>query len=296
VQLVVIITAGNSGDVLSGCLEHHRAIGFDGFIIVHFSSEDETPSLLVRHGREDDVVVIDALASGISPDEAFQQAMQIARDRFGADWTVLLDADERLFVRGRASVKSLLGGIRDQAVVVPRFNAVWADPDEARHIGSKVLTPGELSVAAYPVSVAAEDRVDLAGIPWVLTKIGPKSLIRVVDGYGHTRGGHHGVDQRNNRPLQSASTDQAIVVQLAFTRFERFAAKLRFISSIWVNVRQKLPAAEGWHWDRLARIVGEGPDAVRSEWRRQFMTPEQARALLGREVITKAQDAWGLSP
>ena len=292
-KLVGVVTAGNSSDVLAGCIEHHRAMGVDEFLLVHVHSDDDTAEQMRAMARTPGVRVMFPTL-----DEAFDgtivaSALDLVRSSMSADWIIYIDSDERWLSRGRDLKRDLARATRD-AVTAPRYNVVWPTPEAARHAGRSPLAIDGLPLAAFPVDLGIEDRETLRGAPWVLARIMPKCCIRALPGLDFFAGGHWAVDRATGARVPADTLHDVIVAQLAFTTRERFANKTRFLH--WIRTHHGERARDSdqwaWHWDRLARMLDEGPAAIQAEWERQFLTPAAARELVGREVIIDAARAF----
>jgi hypothetical protein len=284
-RIVAQLTAGNSIEVLDGCIEHHRQAGIDAFVILHVYSEDGTPDRIrelaaTRSGIEAVFCSVPDGVFGIAHD----RTLEIAREKLGADWIVQIDADERWIFRD--------GGFHDlcdtvaAGLTVPRFQTVWPDPDGAAAAGLKPVSPDRLPIAAYPVKVSHTDFESL-GLPFVLTRIGPKCLLRAASQHRFSMGGHHAVGP-NGEGVAEVRPPGVLIAQLPFSSLERFTRKGAFAAHCVREYGSCFDETIGWHWRRWARIYQQGTDALRAEWQRQFLTPGEARQLVGRDVIVNA--------
>jgi hypothetical protein len=305
-RIVALLIVGNSSDILAGCIEHHRAMGVDEFVILHIHSDDDTPDQLEKLARESSSIHpvfashqeaiaghtvfashAEALAGSI-----YESLLDRIRRELRPDWIMRLDCDERWMVKD-GTLKDTLARVSSDTITVPRYNAVWPSDAASREVGRVVLSADVVPVAADPVAVDFPTRHILDVVPWVLTKVGPKSCIRARAEISFDTGGHYGLDQTTRRTITGPCPPDLLIAQLPFTVRERFERKLRTLASLWTVLRKGVPESQGWHWDRLARIHDQGEDAIRTEWQRQFMTPAFARDLVGRDVIRRAVDTFG---
>lgn len=297
VKITACVMAGNSEHLTEGCIRHHRALGVERFIILHMHSEDGTPAVLAALEESgDDVSVIHC-----PPEHRFSQVQQQAfvdqaKRETGADWIIRIDSDERWFVRN-GSLKETLAAIPGScsALQVPRRNIVWPSPeavDFARM--SSVMTLDGLSLALYPIEVPGTADDPLGGIPWVLTKIAPKCVMLNREDLFFGMGGHAVLGgSPYGQPVEPVSHPDILIAQLAFTCRAQFERKLRWMEKWSPNTAAARGAGIAWHWDRLAAIHAQGPEAVEDEWMRQFMTPDQARILVGRDVLVAGSAVFG---
>jgi hypothetical protein len=286
VKLVALILAGNSIEVLDGCIEHHRRLGVDAFAVLHIYSEDETPQRLRElAATHSDVHVIFADQNQILHGTPFRELEAYARLTFAPDWLIQIDCDERWFVR-EGFLKDVLTRSDEPALTVLRYNVVWAAPGEAvaAETAGGSLSLKDLPLAAWPVDVDSNADDPLHGIPWVLTRDSPKTCLRVRDGNTFALGAHRVLDAETSLPVPHRLEPDLLIAQLAFSTFERFERKVRF--ACWCLPRSAhLPRDAGWHWKRLARMSDEGQEALRIEWSQQFLLPIEAFRKVGRAVI-----------
>ena len=292
-NLVALIIAGNSIEVLDGCIEHHRNLGVDAFVVLHIYSEDDTPKRLRELADEhEDIHLIFADPESALHGTPFREAEEYTRKTLDPDWMIQIDCDERWFVRD-GLLKDVLSRARDEALTVRRYNVVWPTPAEAveAHVSAGSLSLDDLPIAAFPVDPLPSKADPLRGVPWVLSRDAPKSCLRVQDRAIFSLGGHFVLDRQTSVRVTHRVEPDLLIAQLAFSTLERFERKVRFAR--WCLPRcAHLPKTAGWHWKRLVRISDEGPEALRAEWARQFLSPEQARNLVGREVIIRGSDVF----
>jgi len=290
-KLVGVVTAGNSSDVLVGCIDHHRAMGVDEFLLVHVYSEDDTPEQMRQLARGPGVRAIFPGMEEVVSGTIVGTALDLVRSSMSADWIVYIDSDERWLSR-RHDLKLDLAQVTCDAAIAPRYNVVWPTTEAARCAGASPLAIDGLPIAAFPVDLRAEDHETLRGVPWVLTRILPKCCIRARPGIGFFAGGHWAVERETGARMPADALQDVLVAQLAFTSRERFQNKTRFLHWIRTHHGERAKNADewGWHWDRLARMAQSHPHEIQAEWERQFLSPAAARALVGREVIIDAAE------
>ena len=294
-RVVGLVTAGNSSDVLAGCIEHHLAQGVDAFAIVHIHSDDDTPEQMRELARRPHVEALFPTLEDILSGRVMGDALDFIRTRMAADWIVYIDSDERWFSRGRSLNQKLAEASRS-AVIAPRYNVVWPTPEAARDSGRSSLPLEGLPLAAFPVGLDAGAPRDLGDAPWVLTRILPKCCIRADPAISFHAGGHWAIDRASGARIADEGLADLLVAQLAFTTRERFEHKARFVQAMRARRPHEVGASShwGWHWDRLAQLVEADSGALEAEWRAQFLSAAEARALAGREVIVDATRAFGL--
>ena len=123
VSFSVLTTMKNEGAFLLEWLAHHKALGFDAFVICTNDCEDPTTDMVLRLQR---MGLVRHHATTYRPTQsiqrrAFRQAMQYDEIR-KADWVYVCDADEFLCSRvGDGSVQALVaaGSPEVEAIAVP---------------------------------------------------------------------------------------------------------------------------------------------------------------------------------
>ena len=123
VSFSVLTTMKNEGAFLLEWLAHHKALGFDAFVICTNDCEDPTTDMVLRLQR---MGLVRHHATTYRPTQsiqrrAFRQAMQYEEIR-KADWVYVCDADEFLCSRvGDGSVQALVaaGSPEVEAIAVP---------------------------------------------------------------------------------------------------------------------------------------------------------------------------------
>jgi hypothetical protein len=294
-KLVGLVTAGNSSDVLAGCIEHHRGLGVDAFAIVHIHSDDDTPEQIRALSRLPYVEALFPPIEEILSGRVMGNTLDFIRASMAPDWIVYIDSDERWLSRGR-SLKQQLAEVNRDAVVAPRYNVVWPTPELAQDSGRSPVHADDLPIAAFPIGLEAGGRQDLDDVPWVLTRILPKCCIRADPTISFHAGGHWAIDRATGARISDEGLPELMVAQLAFTTRDRFEHKARFLQSMRATYARQVDASShwGWHWERLARLTEADVGALETEWRRQFLSAAEAEALVGREVIVGAAEAFGL--
>ncbi|WP_027183768.1 glycosyltransferase family 2 protein [Desulfovibrio inopinatus] len=293
-KLVAQVIAGNSAHDLVGCIEHHRNLGVDAFIICHLYSEDNTPELLQTLEREhDDITVVHIPLIFDDPLSLFQPSINLARQKYDADWILRIDSDERWFVQHGTLKEAIAKDGGRGVIAVKRYNIVWPTPAAAEQTDiSSTMTLQNLPLALFPVFIPPTDSAKLEEIPWVLALIAHKCCMQASEMFDFDIGGHNVVDRVQGGIKPRVTSNNIIVAQIAFTTLDRFEIKLRGISALFNKAPTDRNPHLGWHWTRLANIYKQGFAAVEAEWLRQFMTPEFAQQLVGRQVIASGEFAF----
>lgn len=301
-RLVAQINAGNTADLIEGCIAHHRSLGVDAFVILHIHSDDNTPDLLRElENKATDITVIYGKPENIFNQVGQRQAVDVARSVAKADWIIRVDCDERWFAREGSLKAAFEKRSEKSSIIIPRYNVVWPTPEAIGQAESSPLLLEQLNLVLFPVApptpVPGQDTLN--GIPWVLTQIAPKSAMRGLAGLYFSQGGHAvvGGHDPESPNIEHENRSDILVAHLAFTSFAQFKSKLQGLSAWYGSSgpRSKNPWI-AWHWYRLWEISRQGEEALKVEWARQFITPQTARELVGREVIVPGGQAFARMP
>ncbi|BCJ91075.1 hypothetical protein IZ6_18100 [Terrihabitans soli] len=110
-QLAAVLIAKNEAPYLVEWVAHHRALGFDRFLIYDNESTDDTPRVLETLSRVPGLEAIKwSVPEGYSPQQcAYSDALK--RLRGTADYAAFIDADEFLIPHGDATIKGILADL-----------------------------------------------------------------------------------------------------------------------------------------------------------------------------------------
>lgn len=110
-QLAAVLIAKNEAPYLVEWVAHHRALGFDQFLIYDNESTDETPQVLARLAHLPGLRAIPwSVREGHSPQvAAYCHALGQLRGR--ADYAAFIDADEFLIPSGGIALKDILANL-----------------------------------------------------------------------------------------------------------------------------------------------------------------------------------------
>ncbi|AGW15018.1 glycosyltransferase family 2 protein [Megalodesulfovibrio gigas] len=296
-KLVAQVIAGNSAHDLIGCFAHHRSMGVDAFIVCHWHSDDNTPELLQTLEREHaDITVVQLPGNLEQILDAERATLDLARRKYDADWIIRIDSDERWLVQRGSLKEAVAKETQTASITAPRYNIVWPTPEAAAQADiSSTMALRELPLAVFPVTIDPAERSTLGGIPWVLTRVGPKCCMRACESLDFNVGGHAVINRVNKQGIPTSVATDIVIAHIAFTTLARFEIKMRAVSMIVDAAPANRNPNLGWHWVRLAEIFKQGPAAVEAEWRRQFMTPEAAEQLVGREVVVPGDRVFELA-
>jgi hypothetical protein len=270
---VVLITApSDQGDILQDFLDWHLDLGVDLILAMDHGSTDGSIELLDRYARTRPVVWFPVAERDIRKYSPADELAALARDRYHADWIIHCDVDEFLATSG-APLRAVLEQAEQAGlslVSLPR-----------RTMTGPLMKPGEKATAALTIRI--DRTVGLTPdqlinwelpAPFAFLNVGDHLIVRAstFDRYGP--GAHGGIATRGT----SGSIDGVYIMHYAMRGFESLQAKVKMTKS-WLAANSHLEPTQCWHWRRWIHLSEQG--LLRQDYEQQFLSPEQARELVG---------------
>lgn len=274
-------------ELIERCLQHLRAIGVDLIVMTDIGSVDGTVEYLEQVADDPDICLI-RISRNEDPWGFPTRMYERTLAEFEVDRVLFLDADEFWLPRsGRLRETASL--LQNDALSVRRLNVPLV---ENRPLLPHDLSPSnyrDLYVVANPIADAERGLQADPDLSWILTQVGPKTVInpRAVEGVG--MGTHQVVEKgKINSPVVWA--DDLIIAHVPFSNSDRFLRKLQNIERSINVYGHRLVGSQAWHWKRWLRLAKEG--AAREEFGRQIMTEERFNAGLAEGIIQSVQTVF----
>lgn len=234
-------------ELIAASMAHLRRIGVDHIAVADYGSTDGTLDVLT-----DELAHGDVSLTHVDPDRVVDYATASAHDlqlaqATGADWVILLDADE-FWIPASGSLRTCAAlGLAD-VVSVDRFN-VAVTPQH-------LLMPLDLTPAHYGSLQLLTRRVpDFKAFveahpfePFVTVVPGPKVVARRAVMRGVTPGGHDVL--HDPHAARRAVAHDLIVAHVAFSSLRRFERKVANIRHELVRHPRMFEGTCAWHWRR----------------------------------------------
>jgi glycosyltransferase involved in cell wall biosynthesis len=296
-------------ELIGASIAHLRRIGVGHIAVADYGSTDGTLDVV-----SDELAAGDVSLTHVDPDHVVDYATASAHDlalaqATGAEWVILLDADE-FWIPASGSLRDCAALGQADVVTVDRFN-VAVTPHHLlmpadlcpRHYGSlQVLTRRVPDFKAFVEQHPLE--------PFVTVVPGPKVVARRAVMRGVTPGGHDVLHEP--RAARRTVAADLIVAHVAFSSFGRFERKVANIRGELARHPRLFEGTCAWHWRRWAEMTT--PGAIEAEFTRQVATrarlehwrrlghlrtaDELLTARLGRALPSAdaAGAAWDFSP
>ena len=297
-KLVVTLLVGNEIELIDAHINYHLGLGACGMVIADICSTDGTTERLAHYARDPRLVIRrfeeESLfdAQGMHMSDVWSWTLDAARGRFAPDWVVRLDADEFLMPKSPDLEQAFLAHRDDAAVCVPRYNAVFRagpPPTFAGPLSYRDLA-GQ-AVVSKPVPPDMARAGQSAALPLNMTSIISKVAVRPERVANFTMGGHGAVDAAGSDIAMKVSQTLSIV-HYWFTTLSRFQRKSAFLLDFEQRFRRYMPQDAGPQWSYWARTALKGPEAVSTEFARQFLDPDMLARLVAEGVVTPAGHVW----
>ena len=269
------------------CVQHLRAIGVDLIVLTDLGSIDGTAARLEKFESDPDICMI-RIARDEDPWGFPARMYERTITEFAVDRVLFLDADE-FWLPKSGNLKSTLNLAKADALSVRRLNIPLV---EGRPILPEDLSPAgyhDLYVVAKPSKNAPSKLQIDPDLAWIMTEVGPKTLIdpRTIERVGT---GTHQIVAKGGTTPNVVRPDDLLIVHVPFSTAERFVRKLGNIDRSLTVFGHRLVGSEAWHWRRWLQIAKEGK--VEQEFRRQVLTQEKFRAALSEGIIQTVQTVF----
>jgi hypothetical protein len=265
-------------DLIGPCIEHLRALGVEEFIVCDMASADGTREYLAAQ-EGPDFRVIDS--SNAEPSDGWLRRNADVIRESGADWMLLIDADEFPLVAG-GDLRRAFSAIRADAVRMRRHNVVLREGGLCTALPPSPRQYAELDLYVTPMTGFAP-QLDATDYWLRLTPL-PKVAVRpsqVVE----IHSGMHDVTLASARG-QIEGVRDIILAHAALSTYERLARKIDHVSELFRLQEAQLPESFGWHWRRWIELSGRGE--LGNEFLRSCLSHEQVEALRARGEIASA--------
>jgi len=270
-------------ELIGPCIAHLRHIGVDAIVATDLGSTDGTRERL-RSLQAEDLQIL-PWKTGADPWGFAEQMFQETVSRVGADWILSIDADEFwLPLDGRLKNTAALASA--DVISVRRFNVPMVDGANPMDGGFSADAYPELPLIVRPVERPAMwDEVG-PELPWIVTRVLPKAMVRASAVTGFSAGGHGGI-ARGAAPLRTVTPDDLVIAHVPFSTLDRFQRKAANLAHSVGNFGHHLVGKQAWHWRRWSSL--RGPEAA-SEFAGQAMSADRFAAAKRDGTIQTAQE------
>ena len=284
-KIVLVTTVLDQGDILEEFIEWHLHLGIDRIVVQDLGSSDETHRVLARFAKAGRVVWFTTAERDMTKYNQGEILFNIAREKFGADWIILCDADE--FLRPvDADLRTILfDAARDEftAIEVPCFN--MTGPTLAS--GQSAIQNLTLRIDRTITETREEQLAGILRVPYIFFHHPPHMIVRASAFRSYGPGAHS---------AQISWGKGGDIGRLRFLHYnirgyDKFDAKIRHAAH-WFVHNQHLEPWWGWHWRRWIRLQNAG--RLREDYEAQFVSPARAQELIrdGSCAIDETVAAW----
>ena len=271
-KIVLAVNVFDNADTLRDCVDWHLAAGVDFIVAADMGSDDGSQDILEDFAKSGSLSWSSQPRQNLDGYDPLTALAKTARDRFNADWIILLDADEFLCTGG-ASLHDVTrtAGQEDIAVLtVPRFNMTGPLPQSEQHY----LEVLNLRIDR-PSAVSSNTKIsgDLL-FAQVFARIQPKVIVRASSFVEYGAAAHDAVTSHGSVGQHA----ELKILHYPFRHFREYEKKVENIAA-FLAVNQHLPPDWGWHWRRFVRVRDAGQ--LKAEYDKQFVSPARACEFVG---------------
>lgn len=273
-KISALVGVKNEEELIERCIDHLFTIGVDDVIVEDYGSTDSTLEILKKYSSNSlKIVNFDESQDTNEKDWGNNEAAIIQST--GADWVLLLDADEFWLPR-TGSIRDTLENSTASVITVNRYNVPLGlhgtyfpdalSPDFYAHMMCYVRGVDNLQGTLSTTDSFAW----INGVPVPKIVVRPHDISRIA-------AGHHFAFDHNERRFPAHLTDDIVIAHLPFSSYDRFQRKVE-------NIRQSIELqpsyhsrSTGWHWKRWIEIDNDGK--LRSEFNRQIVSESDIHTL-----------------
>lgn len=247
-RLAAQIGVKDEVDLIGPCIAHLRGQGVGRIWIQDMGSTDGTLDVL----RADDGTDLVIIENGATASDADLEAAMLGTvrdaEKWGADWLLMLDADEFVLAPG-GDLASILSRVAEPLVLIPRYNVALGPGGLTMPVPPGPADHGDILVYAqaekwYRKKLEADPTLAwLRFVPLPKAAVRPGALGGVVHGMHDARG-------PDGEPLPRARDVPLIVAHVPLSDYPRFARKVANIAEVFRNHAADTPGNFGWHWKR----------------------------------------------
>lgn len=229
-KVIMTVLVRDEADIINQHLSYHINMGIDGFIVTDNRSRDGTREILENHKKSGHILeLID------EPSEAFDQTawvhrmIELARDKYGADYCINSDADE-FWYTASGSLSDELSKSRASKIRCPSYNML-------------PTSEGEFWTSTDCVKRALPKNFRLNGYNLLFNKPTDKVIHRTQN-YRMIKPGNHGVEMAD-RTSEKSRTIQ--IYHYSIRSKEQFIKKMQQ-SGAALESNKNSTEKEGVHW------------------------------------------------
>ena len=258
-RLIMVLLVKNEDDIIRENIEFHKAMGVDSFIVTDNASTDNTRQILEEYYQRGWISeIIDEPAQDYSQVEWVNRMIELAKNKYHADWVISADADE--FWRSKSgNLKNEISASAANLIYVPIFNMLdrclkWSDNTQMivrqmpNKIAKRLINNGKLSKSNQ------------------FGKQIPKVVIRAAD-YLMIHMGNHNADMISQHK-KILSTD-LVIYHYNSRGLERFKQKV-LGGGAAVSRNKKLSKDTAAHWRYFYNGYKSGKLDIVSEYRKSI--------------------------
>lgn len=280
-RLAAQIGVKDEAGLIDACIAHLRAQGVGRIWIQDMGSTDGTLEALRADGGADLVVIENRVtATDADLEAAMLGAVRDAAD-WGADWLLMLDADEFVLAPG-GDLAGVLSRVAEPLVLMPRYNVALGPEGLTMPLPPGAADPRDILVYAqaekwYRKKLEADPALAwLRFVPLPKAAVRPGALGGVVHGMHDARG-------PDGDPLARAEDVPLVVAHVPLSDYDRFARKVANIAEVFHIHAADTPGHFGWHWKRWVASAEAG--TLKAEYAASCLDERQIATLREEGVL-----------
>lgn len=291
VKVAAQVGVKNEAELIGPCIAHLRAIGVSDIYVHDAGSTDETLEVLKGLAGPD----LTVLAHPIDMADLDKEAQMLAtareaQDR-GADWYLMIDADEFLIPKG-GDIRNVLPETGPPVIHMPRYNVVL---DETGLTMRLPPLQGPYDGIRFYTKAGKWYRKELEADPtlaWLRFVPLPKAAVR-PEKLGALVHGMHDAQDADRQPLDRDAPAQLFIAHVPLSSFSRFMRRIESIQEhfgVFAGAEGEEPSGFAWHWKRWIASARSGH--LQEEFDQSVITQADLAELMAQEIVQTADQIF----
>ncbi len=289
-RIAAFVTVKDEVEIIGQMIDHHRALGFDMFVVCDVSSTDGTFEILEGHRSRDNFQLIRIEDSDYL--ESHVPTVLETLKKTGIVWVVFVAADE-FCIPATGVLRDCTGLANTDLLLVDRFN-IPVGPSGPMMPDKLVRNRyDELLLIAEPIANFPSYLQQHPSSPWIIGADDPGTIAR-IERIGAVTDGFHNIVAADNTPLRWSRPADLLIAHLPFTTRARFARKVdnarRFLVARDAAGGEYRERQLAWHWRRWVAMANEG--RLDQEFERSIFDDGTIAELRSKGIVRSAAEIF----
>lgn len=245
-KLFMTILAKDEVDIIEYQLKYHKAMGIDGFIVTDNNSSDGTKEIFEKYKKKGWIKeIIYEESTQYEQMKWVDRMINLARDKYGADWVINSDADE-FWCCSSDNLKDELSNSHSNIIYANIYNVYPENEDRFYENDNLIIN-----------NINIGDDIKQTLSPYSMYSEQIPKVIHRTKGYISIQPGNHSVKMKMSNSVRSNNIH---IYHYSLRGLKHFKRKM-INGGASVNSTKTLPQNAGQHWRYFYDIfINQGRD------------------------------------